>query len=69
LLKLKNTSEIPQIQLEGTFISLDGGVSRLIFTWITLSELKDFEAIIYPVFIKEKINSISDGIEHFIYEE
>ena len=66
MLKLQTPSKIP---LDGTFNSLDSDSSRLIFTWIPLAELKDFQEILYPVFIKEKIHNIVDGIEHFVFRE
>ena len=66
LLKLKNPAQIP---LDGTFKSSENDESRLLFTWIPLFELTGFQETIYPVFIKEKIFNIKDGIEHFIYRE
>jgi hypothetical protein len=67
LISLKDQSQIP---CEGTFKSLESDVSRLIFQWVNLEQIQDLNNItIYPLFLKEKIINISDGIEHFICRE
>lgn len=53
-----------QIPLNGVFKSLETDESRLIFQWVDVNELQHFK--VYPVFIKDKITNLSDGIEHFV---
>lgn len=53
-----------QIPTEGTFKSLESDESRLIFQWVNINEIKNYK--IYPVFLKDKITNLTDGIEHFI---
>jgi ADP-ribose pyrophosphatase YjhB (NUDIX family) len=67
LVSLKDPSQIPE---KGTFTSLDTDASRLIFQWIDIKQLKKSPDItVYPLYLKDKITGISDGIEHFIYHE
>ena len=48
----------------GKFKSLESDESRLIFQWVDINQLQNYK--IYPVFLKDKIINLSDGIEHFI---
>ncbi len=61
---LVNLNTPSQIPLNGVFKSLETDESRLIFQWVGINELQDYK--IYPVFLKDKINNLSDGIEHFV---
>ena len=40
---------------------------NIVLQWVTINEMKQLE--IYPAFIKEKIENISDSIEHFVCHE
>lgn len=53
-----------QIPTEGTFKSLESDESRLVFQWVNISELQNYQ--VYPVFLKDKITNLSQGVEHFI---
>lgn len=53
-----------QISHKGAFKSLETDESRLIFQWADIDELHNYK--IYPIFLKDKITNLSDGIEHFI---
>jgi len=61
---LVNLNSPSQIPLNGVFKSLETDESRLIFQWVGFNELQDYK--IYPVFLKDKINNLLDGIEHFV---
>lgn len=59
-----------QIPLSGTFNAIDELDSLNIdleFSWIPLSEIKNIE--LYPINAKEKLEKLSDKIEHFIYRQ
>jgi len=53
-----------QIPTEGIFKSLESDESRLVFQWVNINELQNYK--IYPVFLKDKITRLSDGMEHFV---
>ena len=53
-----------QIPTNGSFKPLTTDESSLIFRWIDISEINTYE--VYPQFLKEKINNLSDNIEHFV---
>lgn len=61
LIRLNNRNQIPN---EGIFKSLETDESRLIFKWVNINELQYHS--VYPTFLKEKVNDLSGGIEHFI---
>jgi ADP-ribose pyrophosphatase YjhB (NUDIX family) len=61
---LVNLNDPSQISNEGVFRSLASDESRLIFQWVDVKELHNYK--IYPVFLKDKIVDMTDGIEHFI---
>lgn len=65
LLNIKNPECI--LSKGETFKSQETDESRLIFKWVSLNDVKNYT--IYPTFLKDKINNISNGIEHFIYKE
>lgn len=59
-----------QIPLSGTFNAVDeleNSNIDLEFSWIPLSEIKDIK--LYPINAKEKLEQLSDKIEHFICRE
>ena len=59
-----------KIPLDGVFYSedqLENEITKLEFSWVDLSKLKDIN--IYPEFAKEKVLNLSDHIEHFIVME
>ncbi len=53
-----------QIPSNGFFKSLETDESKLIFQWVDINELQDYK--VYPVFVKDKITNLSDGIEYFV---
>ena len=59
LISLKNDMDIP----DGYFESHKDNCNVLL-QWVTIDEMK--QLTIYPAFIKEKIETISENIEHFI---
>lgn len=61
LVSLAIPSQIPS---DGIFKSLESDETKLIFQWVDINELQNHN--IYPVFTKDKITNLSDGIEHFI---
>ena len=62
LISLKNDSDIP----DGFFKSHKDNCNVML-EWVTIEEMK--ELTIYPLFLKEKIDNISDNIEHFMSYE
>ncbi|MCG8500814.1 MAG: NUDIX domain-containing protein [Firmicutes bacterium] len=64
LVRLTNSHQIPDY---GSFKSLSSDESKLIFQWVNINGLQDYK--IYPAFLKDKINNLSEGIEHFITRE
>jgi 8-oxo-dGTP pyrophosphatase MutT (NUDIX family) len=62
LITLKNNSDIPDGYAEP---HKDNG--NVIIEWVTIAEMKNLT--VYPTFIKEKIENISEHIEHFISYE
>ena len=60
IISLRKISDIPD---DGEFFSQKDNCNVLL-TWMPTNELK--KLTIYPSFIKDKICSISDSIEHFI---
>jgi len=58
LIALKNDADI-----SSTFVKPIKDNSNILLSWITFDDMKN--ATIYPEFIKEKIENISDSIEHF----
>lgn len=66
----KRLSSIMFILFNGVFYNenqLKNEITKLEFSWVGLSELKDIN--IYPEFSKEKVLNLSDHIEHFIIVE
>ncbi|WP_040210381.1 NUDIX hydrolase [Clostridium polynesiense] len=59
LISLENNADIPDT---GEFFSQKDNCN-IVFTWLSLKELKNIT--IYPLFLKDKIGCISDGIEYF----
>ena len=59
LISLKNNSDIPD-----DYIGPHKDNCNVIIEWVTIDEMKHLT--IYPEFIKEKIENISEHIEHFI---
>jgi ADP-ribose pyrophosphatase YjhB (NUDIX family) len=64
LVRLTNPHQIPN---DGSFKSLSYDELRLIFQWVDTNELQDYK--VYPVFLKDKINNLLAGIEHFVTHE
>ena len=62
MISLKNDADIP----DGYFESQKDN-SDIVLEWITIEQMK--ELTIYPAFLKEKIENISDNIEHFVSVE
>lgn len=62
LISLKNNSDIPN----DCFVSQKDNCN-IMLKWVSIKEMK--QLTIYPTFIKDKIESISDRIEHFISYE
>lgn len=62
LISLRNDNEIP----DNCFLSQKDNCN-IELMWVTFDEMESLE--IYPSFIKEKIKSINDGIEHIISYE
>jgi len=65
LLKMENPDEI--LSKGSIFKSEETDESRLIFKWIDLEKIDNYK--IYPIFLKDEIYNIKDGIKHFIYKE
>lgn len=63
LISLKEVSDIPN---NGEFFSQKDNCNVLL-KWIPIDEIENLT--IYPTFLKDKINNISSGIEHFVYKE
>jgi len=59
LVSLQNTSDLPD-----SFEKLMKDNKDICMQWIPISEVKNI--VIYPQFIKEKIDAISNNIEHFV---
>ena len=59
LISLKNKADIP----EGGFISQKDNCD-ITLKWVSIEEIKQLE--IYPTFIKDKIENISQNMEHII---
>lgn len=62
--KIHNFRSAGVLLNEGIFNSLETDESRLIFKWADINELQSYN--IYPIFLKEKVNNLSDEIEHFV---
>jgi len=63
LVSLKNSADIPDY---GEFFSQKDNCD-VVFKWIPINELKNIT--IYPIYLKDKITNIAEGVEHFIYTE
>lgn len=59
LISLKNDADIPD---DAFFSQKDN--CNIMLKWVTIEEMK--QLTIYPSFLKNKIENISDGIEHFV---
>ncbi|SNT27783.1 NUDIX domain-containing protein [Anaerovirgula multivorans] len=59
LISLKNDADIP----DDSFVSQKDNCN-IMLKWVSIEEMK--RLTIYPSFIKDKIENISDGIEHFV---
>ncbi|SCZ08561.1 NUDIX hydrolase [Alkaliphilus peptidifermentans] len=59
LISLKNDADIP----DDSFVSQKDNCN-IMLKWVSIEEMK--QLTIYPSFIKDKIENISDGIEHFV---
>lgn len=67
LITLNDETKIP---LDGVFHNqdqLENEITKLEFSWVDLSKLKDIN--IYPKFAKEKVLNLPDHIEHLIVVE
>ena len=62
LISLKEDSDIPD-----DYFEFHKDYCNVLLKWVSFNEMKQLK--IYPVFIKEKIDNISDSIEHFISYE
>ncbi|MDR1093504.1 MAG: NUDIX domain-containing protein [Clostridiales bacterium] len=62
LIKLKNDGDLPDHYFESHKDNC-----KVLLEWRTINEIKNLT--IYPAFIKDKIESMSDSIEHFISKE
>jgi len=63
LVALKDGSDIPD---NGEFFSQKDNCN-VVLKWMSIDEIGGLT--IYPTFLKDKIRNISDGIEHFVYNE
>jgi 8-oxo-dGTP pyrophosphatase MutT (NUDIX family) len=52
------------LNIDGEFEARELDNSKLTFKWVSVDEMKDLS--LYPSFIKNKVNELSDHIEHFI---
>ncbi|MCL2322414.1 MAG: NUDIX hydrolase [Oscillospiraceae bacterium] len=62
LISLKNEADIPDNYFESHKDNC-----AVLLKWVTIDEMKGL--VIYPTFIKEKIDNISKTIEHFVSYE
>ncbi len=62
---LVTSNKRPSVSMNKPFHGLEG--ERLIYQWVPIKSLKEVE--LYPVFLRAKINDISDQIEHIVVKQ